>query len=169
MKNKNGGGRGGKAGGGSGKAFFLKNPQGGAQLRISQFDPQASDGGGHGFAAGGVASRTAGPFNDLVEWVEARGGKADGVEVGEVAPGLRGTRATRAFRKGELVFSIPHDACILDEGLAEVSPVAEVWKLHSSTLPRRRTSSPCPRTARWPSSSSTRTPSSSSSSSSSSS
>ena len=78
LKNKNGGGGGGKAGGGSGKAFFLKNPQGGAQLRISQFDPQASDGGGHGFAAGGVASRTAGPFNDLVEWVEARGGKADG-------------------------------------------------------------------------------------------
>ena len=121
------GGRKGGGGGSGGKAFFLENPHGGSNLQISQFDPRASGSGlKRGFAAGGKATRSEGPFNDLVNWVESRGGKADGVEVGEVLPGLRGTRATRAFSKGEMIYSIPHDACILDEGLAETSPVAEV-------------------------------------------
>jgi hypothetical protein len=109
------------------KNVFIKDPHGTDSFQISPYKAPALNA-IKGFGGGAAPLPNDGtPFAELVAWVHRQGGLARGVAVTEVAPGLRGAVATQSFAKGALVFSVPH-ALILDEGTAELSPVAAVWK-----------------------------------------
>ena len=58
----------------------------------------------------------------MCRWVAKKGGKSDGVAVGDVGGGLRGVVATRDFAVGDTVFSVPKAECVLSEGRADASP-----------------------------------------------
>eukprot|EP00614_Pseudopedinella_elastica_P029817 CAMPEP_0172620030 /NCGR_PEP_ID=MMETSP1068-20121228/99387_1 /TAXON_ID=35684 /ORGANISM="Pseudopedinella elastica, Strain CCMP716" /LENGTH=479 /DNA_ID=CAMNT_0013427103 /DNA_START=41 /DNA_END=1481 /DNA_ORIENTATION=+ len=114
------------------KKVFIKDSHTKEEFELKQYKVPELLGKKKGFAGGAVSSAKSGPFGDLAAWVESKGGKADGLAVGEVTPGRRGIFATRSFKKGETIFSIPHDSCILDEGLADASPVSAVWKMRQA-------------------------------------
>ena len=68
-----------------------------------------------GFAAAPAAAPD-GAFGKLCRWVAKKGGKSDGVAVGDVGGGLRGVVATRDFAVSDTVFSVPKAECVLSEG-----------------------------------------------------
>lgn len=90
-----------------------------------------------GFAAAPAAAPD-GAFGKLCRWVAKKGGKSDGVAVGDVGGGLRGVVATRDFAVGDTVFSVPKAECVLSEGRADASPVAEVWRVLPAPAPHVR-------------------------------
>ena len=125
---------------GPGQSAYIKDPHRTEPVKIKMHTPPTKPKSGKrkGFAGAGAkktgASKksadddvTSDGWRALRTWIEARGGKADGLDIREVAPGLRGVVATRDFAAGELIFSLPRDACILDEGMAAASPVADLW------------------------------------------
>jgi hypothetical protein len=64
---------------------------------------------------------------ELRQWLLARGADVGGVRVTTAPSGLRGVVAARDFAAGDVLFSIPRDKCILDETIADASPIAVLY------------------------------------------
>jgi hypothetical protein len=65
----------------------------------------------------------------LRAWLLDNGAEIDsgiGVGVVDAATGLRGVVARKAFKRGDVLFSVPREACILDDGKADKSPMAAI-------------------------------------------
>lgn len=91
-----------------------------------------------GFAKKAAAPSTApadASFAKLRPWLEARGAKISAVDVTTTPLGVRGVVATRDFARGEEIFVIPRDTCILDEERADKSPVGRVWADAAGDVP----------------------------------
>ncbi|KAH8058067.1 hypothetical protein JL720_14109 [Aureococcus anophagefferens] len=102
---------------------------------IKPHKPRRAASGKKGFAAAPAAAPD-GAFGKLCRWVAKKGGKSDGVAVGDVGGGLRGVVATRDFAVGDTVFSVPKAECVLSEG-RDVA-VAEVWRVLPAPAPHVR-------------------------------
>jgi len=63
----------------------------------------------------------------LRSWLIERGADVKGVSVGVVNKdtGLRGVIASKDFRSGDIVFSVPRSKCIIDESRVDSSPLAD--------------------------------------------
>jgi hypothetical protein len=87
---------------------------------------KASGGGLGGF---GKATGKWDGCEPLRAWLLEKGAEIDpGIGVGVVDPatGLRGVMACRDFKRGDVLFSVPRETCILDDGKADKSPMAGV-------------------------------------------
>jgi hypothetical protein len=65
----------------------------------------------------------------LRAWLLDNGAEIDsgiGVGVVDVATGLRGVVACKEFKRGDVLFSVPREACILDDVKADKSPMAAI-------------------------------------------
>eukprot|EP00550_Attheya_septentrionalis_P012359 CAMPEP_0198303906 /NCGR_PEP_ID=MMETSP1449-20131203/57126_1 /TAXON_ID=420275 /ORGANISM="Attheya septentrionalis, Strain CCMP2084" /LENGTH=520 /DNA_ID=CAMNT_0044006413 /DNA_START=1190 /DNA_END=2752 /DNA_ORIENTATION=- len=62
----------------------------------------------------------------LRTWLSERGADVNNISVGVVdsTTGLRGVTAARDLNEGDVIFSIPRESCIFDEGRADQSPIA---------------------------------------------
>ncbi|KAH8056112.1 hypothetical protein JL721_10075 [Aureococcus anophagefferens] len=103
---------------------------------IKPHKPRRAASGKKGFAAAPAAAPTA--RSQALPLGREEGGKSDGVAVGDVGGGLRGVVATRDFAVGDTVFSVPKAECVLSEGRADASPVAEVWRVLPAPAPHVR-------------------------------
>jgi hypothetical protein len=86
--------------------------------------PKAAGGGLGGF---GKATGKWDGCEPLRAWLLENGAEIDsGIGVGVVDPatGLRGVVACKDFKRGDVLFAVPRETCILDDGKADKSPMA---------------------------------------------
>eukprot|EP00977_Amphora_coffeiformis_P007699 scaffold1690_cov182-Amphora_coffeaeformis.AAC.56 len=85
-------------------------------------------------------SRAAGKWDgceSLRTWLRTNGAKIEGLHVGSVGQGnLRGVMAARDFQRGEVLFSVPRETCIVDEAKADKSPMADL--IYPSSFDRNK-------------------------------
>jgi hypothetical protein len=86
--------------------------------------PKPAGGGLGGF---GKATGKWDGCESLRAWLLENGAEIDsgiGVGVVDQETGLRGVLARKDFKRGDVLFSVPREACILDDGKADKSPMA---------------------------------------------
>jgi len=71
---------------------------------------------------------------DFMDWVSAAGGVVDAVRLADCGGGLRGLKATRDLKKGEVIVRIPR-SIILDVERAEASAVSSIWRGAADEIP----------------------------------
>ena len=71
---------------------------------------------------------------DFMDWVSAAGGAVDAVRLADCGGGLRGLKATRDLKKGEVIVRIPR-SIILDVERAEASAVSSIWRGAADEIP----------------------------------
>jgi FKBP-type peptidyl-prolyl cis-trans isomerase len=71
---------------------------------------------------------------DFMDWVSAAGGAVDAVRLADCGGGLRGLKATRDLKKGEVIVRIPR-SIILDVERAEACAVSSIWRGAADEIP----------------------------------
>jgi hypothetical protein len=107
--------------------------KGGSKKKSTSAGSKQQSGGSFGF---GKAAGKWDACEPLRAWMRKNGADVEGVSVGVVDPstGLRGLLAARDFARGDPVFKVSRDNCILDESRADRSPVARHLYPTSSQL-----------------------------------
>ncbi len=72
-----------------------------------------------------------GPF---ANWLERNGGTAANAELADVGGGLRGLRATKNLKPGEVVLAVPR-SLFVNEARATSGPASALWATHEVSLP----------------------------------